>query len=155
MARKAKEVTSTPKVKATVILEKSAGAVVFFRGEVLEYLLVRSKDWEFPKGLVDGNESEEEAARREVREETGLDVALIGNFRETIGYFYRRKNGGGLVKKVVVYFLGEAKSQDYKISWEHEEGRWVNFEAAMELLDYENARAILTKANDAAKAGAA
>lgn len=131
-----------------MILEKSAGAVVFFEGrEGIEFLLIKAGYWEFPKGLVEAGEDEQAAARREVREETGLDVELLGGFREVIGYFYRRKNGGGLVKKEVVYFLGRAKTQTQVLSWEHQQARWVSYVDAMELLEYKNARAILDKAN--------
>jgi bis(5'-nucleosidyl)-tetraphosphatase len=131
-----------------LVVEKSAGAVVFHRAESVEYLLIRSTYWEFPKGMIDASESETAAAIREVREETGMDVNLIDSFRETIQYFYRHKQDGALVKKQVIYFLGEAGSRAVKISWEHQEARWVSFQEALELVKYENARAILQKANE-------
>jgi len=49
--------------KPPLQIEKSAGAVVFHRGAQLEYLLIRSTFWEFPKGLVDVKESEMDAVR--------------------------------------------------------------------------------------------
>lgn len=142
-----KKTTLTEKSKPKLVIEKSAGAVVFYRSAQVEYLLLRANYWEFPKGLVDAHESELDAAVREVREETGLAITLLPDFRETIQYFYRRKESGGLVKKQVVYFLGEAQERAYRVSWEHQEARWVTFEQAMELLEYENAREILTKAH--------
>jgi 8-oxo-dGTP pyrophosphatase MutT (NUDIX family) len=107
---------SRTKSQSKTAVEKSAGAVVFFRGKTIEYLLIRSKHWEFPKGWVEQGESEHDAALREVREETGLGISLVPNFRETIDYFYRRKDGT-LVKKQVVYFLGETAARTHKISW--------------------------------------
>lgn len=127
-------------------IEKSAGAVVFRRTKPIHYLLIRSSYWEFPKGLIDAHESEQAAALREVREETGLEVTLVPDARETVRYFYRRKDGT-LVKKEVVYFLGEAHSDKVTISWEHSEFRWVTPDAARELLEYESAREILDKAD--------
>lgn len=147
------------KSKPKLVLEKSAGAVVFHRaapgnraGQV-EYLLLRASHWEFPKGLVDAHESEQDAAVREVREETGLEITLVPNFRETIQYFYRRKESAALVKKQVIYFLGEAQGRDHRISWEHQEARWATYDQALELVQYENARDILSKAHARVTAG--
>lgn len=128
-------------------MEKSAGAIVFLASEPVEFLLLRSKHWGFPKGLIEAKESEQEGAVREVHEETGLTVALVSDFRESVDYFYRRQDGT-LVKKQVVYFLGKAKTRAFKISWEHQEAQWVTLEQAMEILEYENARALLQKANN-------
>jgi 8-oxo-dGTP pyrophosphatase MutT (NUDIX family) len=127
--------------------EKSAGAVVFFRVAPIQYLLIRAGAWEFPKGLMDARESETAAALREVREETGLTVELLPGFRESIEYSYRHKSDHALVKKQVIYFLGEAHSQDVKISWEHLEAQWASYEQALELLKYKNAREILRRAH--------
>jgi 8-oxo-dGTP pyrophosphatase MutT (NUDIX family) len=122
--------------------------VVFHPGPPAKYLLLYSRYWEFPKGLVATEESEENAAVREVREETGLSIQLVPGFRESIQYFYRRGRGGPLVKKQVVYFLGETEELGFKTSWEHQEARWVTFGEALELIDYKNAREILVKANE-------
>src|SRR6266542_4002595 len=77
--------------------EKSAGVVVVHRGRRNEFLLIYSTYWEFPKGRVDANEREVDAALREVREETGLDVHLLDGFRHEVNYFYRQRNTGLLV----------------------------------------------------------
>lgn len=143
-----KKATAARASRPPLLIEKSAGAVVFFRAEPLQYLLIRSTYWEFPKGLVDPAESEVDAARREVREETGLEISLVPDFCEVIQYFYRRRETGGLVKKQVIYYLGEAPTQQVHVSWEHQEALWVTFEQALERLQYENARAILTRANE-------
>ncbi len=132
--------------KAPLVLEKSAGAVVFYRGAALEYLLIFSTYWEYPKGLVEPDETETEAAQREVREETGLEVQLVPGFREELNYFYRR--GGNLIKKQVVYFLDEAANHNVQVSWEHREAKWLTYEAALAGLKYENAREVLRKANE-------
>lgn len=148
MARELKKQTGAgAKPKLPMIVEKSAGAVVFHRNGERQYLLLRANHWEFPKGLVDARESEEDAAVREVRQETGLEIALVPGFKEKVQYFYRRKDGGALVKKQVVYFLGEARTREHKISWEHQEARWVNLEQSLELLEYENLRTILRRAH--------
>ncbi|HVE84342.1 MAG TPA: NUDIX domain-containing protein [Myxococcales bacterium] len=58
-----------------------AGGVVFrVQGGRVEYLAVRSSDdtrWVLPKGHIEDGESEEEAAIREVREESGVAAEVI------------------------------------------------------------------------------
>ena len=60
--------------------EKSCGAIVYrkFHGNI-ELLLIKNQNgghWSFPKGHVEGTETEEETAVREIMEETGIQVAL-------------------------------------------------------------------------------
>ena len=97
-----------------VTYEKSAGIIPFRRTEDgIEFLLlhsgmVRNPDaaWEFPKGSIEDGESEQEAALREVWEETGIqDVKVLPDFKDKVEYAYRRS--GRLVEKTVVFFLGE------------------------------------------------
>jgi len=45
--------------------------------------------WEFPKGKLEPGETDEAAAHRELKEETGLEVTLIPDFKETITYRFR------------------------------------------------------------------
>ncbi|MCA1553085.1 MAG: hypothetical protein LC737_01770, partial [Chloroflexi bacterium] len=54
---------------------------------------------------------------------------------------------GLLVKKQVVYFAAEALTREIKLSWEHQEAKWLDFEAALALLKYDNARTLLYKAH--------
>ena len=78
----------------------------------------------------------------------GLDVQLVAGFREEVDYFYRQRNTGLLVKKQVVYFLGEAPTQAVKLSWEHRESKWLAFDDALAQLKYPASRNLLLKAND-------
>ena len=88
--------------------EKSCGAVVCRKGENgLEILLIQHKNgghWAFPKGHVEKKETEEETALREIKEETGLKVALDTAFRKMVTY--SPKPG---VMKDVIYFAAKAK----------------------------------------------
>ena len=61
-------------------MRAAGGVVVRRRGDTVEVLLVhrpRYDDWTLPKGKVDPGETDEQAARREVLEETGLQVESI------------------------------------------------------------------------------
>ena len=63
--------------------EKSCGAIVYrYLGTDLYILMIQMNlgHWSFPKGHVEGNESELETAIREVKEETNIDI-LIDRFR--------------------------------------------------------------------------
>ncbi len=131
--------------------EKSCGAIVYrrFHGNI-EILLIKhinSGHWSFPKGHVEGDETELETARREIKEETGLDVILDQTFRETVSYSPRRDT-----QKVVVYFLALARNYDY-VPQEEEiaEIRWVDIVRASHMLTYENDKTIVNKARAAIK----
>ena len=87
--------------------EKSCGAVVFTRrgGEILFVIVQEAAGaYSFPKGHVEGDETETQTAFREVREETGLCPEFLPGFRETDEYELREKPG---TRKQVVYFLSE------------------------------------------------
>jgi bis(5'-nucleosidyl)-tetraphosphatase len=126
--------------------EKSCGAVVFYQtGAQIEYLLLCHRNgnhWGFPKGHVEEGESEIETALREIYEEAGLQVRLLEGFRQTVEYAPNENSW-----KQVVYFVGEARKQQYACQWEEvKECRWVDFEAGLKLLSYENSKGILQAA---------
>jgi len=129
--------------------EKSCGAVVYRETDsTIEFLAIKSKahgDWGFPKGHMEKGESEQETAKREVLEETGLKVSLVDEFRATIKYIM--PNG---IAKEVVYFIGKAAPEHtVKIQQEEiQEYRWLKFNEILPLISYENTREVLIKANN-------
>jgi len=125
---------------------QSAGAVVFYRGEPIEYLLLLSTYWGFPKGHIEPGEDERAAAVREVREEAGLEVTLLEGFRQVDTWSFLRQ--GERVEKQAVYFIAEAKAREARLSPEHTDLIWLPFEKALARLNYESGRVILKKAND-------
>lgn len=131
--------------------EKSCGAIVYrkFHGntEILLIKHVNSGHWSFPKGHVEEGETEIETAKREIMEETSIDVIIDPTFRETVTYSPKKDT-----VKVVVYFLAKAKNVDY-VAQENEisEIRWVDISHAAHILSYENDRTIVTKAKNAIK----
>ncbi len=131
--------------------EKSCGAIVYrkFHGntEILLIKHINSGHWSFPKGHVEGNETEIETARREIKEETDIDVIIDPTFRETVSYSPKKDT-----MKVVVYFLAKAKNVDFTPQEDEiSEIRWVDIAYASSILSYENDRNIVTKARSAIK----
>ncbi len=97
-----------------------------------------------PKGHPDGDETPEEAARREVAEETGVQAELIEELGD-VTYGYERR--GRRIEKVVRFYLfeyraGDVADHDHEI----EEARWMPIREALEELSYEGERAIVQRA---------
>ena len=126
---------------------KSCGAIIVRRGMFRRYYLVirhvNGGHWGFPKGHVDGDESEMETARREVFEETGINPDLLDGFYERTYYVTPRGR-----KKEVVYFL--ARNQGRQVTPQESEisdYRWVTYHEAMGLLTYRNSKVVLQRAH--------
>jgi bis(5'-nucleosidyl)-tetraphosphatase len=133
-----------------MIMEHSAGAVLFgyFEHGEKEFLLLHytSGHWDFPKGNVEGGETEVEAARREVFEETGItNLQFVEGYIQSIFYKYRRD--GNLVQKKVSFYLAQTQSRNVKLSNEHQDFRWADYHAALRILTYRSARDVLISAN--------
>ena len=126
-------------------LEKSCGAVLFRVHEgTREYLLLRSVKghWSMCKGHVEGNETEHETATREIREETGLCVEFVENFRHVISY----SPYPGCMKDVVFFLArvtgGVLTCQPEEVA----EAEWLPYEKALERLTHTSDRETLTRA---------
>lgn len=99
--------------------------------------------WTFPKGRLERGESYDEAARREVREETGYDCKLRGPLGPTT-YWYRR--GGIRVKKVVQWFLFEPRRKVGSYNPEEvDEVAWVPIRSAYDRLTHRGDRKLLAR----------
>lgn len=129
--------------------EYSAGGVVYRRNgagtDIAVIYRTRHDDWSLPKGHIEAGESREQAALREIKEETGLDARILHPLGEAV-YFFRKK-GGDLVRKTVYHYLMEALTTNLgKPNWEVTEARWVPITEAQGLLSYEKDKEILAKA---------
>lgn len=140
--------------------EKSAGAIIYrMEGGEPRYLLLHypSGHWEFAKGHIEKDEKPEDAARREIEEETGVrNIKIIPGFKEYAKYFFRKnydlvgeaKKNAPWVFKLVVFYLAETKTKDIKISSEHKGFLWLPYERAIKRLTYKNAKNLLKQANE-------
>jgi 8-oxo-dGTP pyrophosphatase MutT (NUDIX family) len=131
--------------------EVSAGGVVYRRqGEGIEVALAARRTrrgdlaWGLPKGAIEAGESEEEAALREVLEETGLEAEVESDLGE-IRYFYVWE--GVRVRKRVRFFLMRATGGDVsKHDAEMEEVRWFALRRAIKRATYRGERDVIERA---------
>jgi predicted NUDIX family NTP pyrophosphohydrolase len=119
-----------------VVREYSSGTLLYRPGASgdLEVLLVhpsgnynRGKPWSIPKGRPDPGETDQEAARRETREETGVSAGPL----VSLGSIVYRKSG-----KRIVCFAGPAPADSAPrcASWEVDRAEFVPLPAAWDLL---------------------
>lgn len=123
--------------------------MVFRRtGATVDFLLIRDpyENWGLPKGHIEGGESPEEAALREVEEETGLCELKVIAQLPTIDWFFR--NRGKLVHKFCHFFLLECAGGDAVP--QADEGItdcvWKPTDVALQTVSYANAREVMRAA---------
>ncbi len=130
--------------------EKSAGIIIFLeKSKEILFLLLHypTGHWDFVKGKTESGETEYETALREAKEETGIsDLKFIEGYKEKISYNFQYE--GELIYKEVVFFLAKTETEEIKISHEHLDYSWLNYKNALKKTTYQNAKNVLTKAND-------
>jgi len=100
--------------------------------------------WSFPGGLVDLGETVEEAARREVKEETGIDIR-IEKLLDLIDNIIRDDHGTVRFHYVVAIFLAHALTVEVEPSSDVSEARWVPFSDLSSCQMTKTARKLLLK----------
>ena len=126
------------------LLEFSAGGVVIDdRGQ---FLLIRARDlrnravWTLPKGTLTPGETSEQAALREVQEETGYHCEVVREL-EAVTYWFQR--GGRRIKKTVRWFLMRPLEKIGDHDHEVDEVAWAGREDALQRLRYDSDRRLL------------
>ena len=141
--------------------QTSAGGVVYRRrggrAEVALISVGEQARWQLPKGLVGRGETPEEAALREVEEETGLACEVVAEL-ERVEYWYFSKGGARRVRfhKFVHFYLmryvsGDVSGHDDEVN----EARWVGLEEAEAMLAFKGERKALAEAREMLASGAA
>lgn len=137
---------------ATIQYLRSSGGVIFRKAnneiEVALIAIKNRKIWTLPKGLIDKGESDEEAAIREIVEETGLYGKIINIIGEKSYWFYI-KGENIKCKKTVVYYLLQYLGGDVeKHSWEVDEAKWFLIDDAIAKVNYKSDMEVIRKAKD-------
>lgn len=144
-------------------LAVSAGGLVFreFAGQIETLLCARSRSacsrttdppdnaplsWRLPKGTPEPGETIEQTARREVQEETGVRVNVLAPIA-SIRYCFVGHADGIRYDKTVYFYLMEptgGSTADHDAEFDIVE--WLPYDAALELLEYDNERNVLAEA---------
>lgn len=135
----------------TKIKVTSAGVIVYRMNKTnkREYLIIRHQGghWDMPKGKLEAGESIQQAALRELAEETGItEVTLDPDFQVSCFYDLRDSDDNE-VHKTVFFFLGQiADDQPVILSDEHTDYAWATVEQCFTQLTYLNAQQIIAAA---------
>jgi len=135
---------------ASLKRQASSGGVVYRRQEGrVEVILVSVREgryWCLPKGLIDQGETAEQAALREVREESGLTGRIVEDLGE-ISYWYYIKGENTKCRKTVHFFLMEYVSgSTAQHDLEVDEAKWFPVDEALGKISFKGDRSILQKA---------
>ncbi len=128
--------------RSRLVFHHSAGAVVVDEGRCL--LIRRGHEWAFPKGHLERNEAPEAAARREVREETGVEIALDDALGSTRYQF--KSHNGTANRKQVDWFLAHRVGGEIEHEPIFAEARFVSLEEGLRMLTHDADRQLLERA---------
>ncbi len=120
-------------------VEAAGGVVVDENGRVAVVHRPRYDDWSLPKGKLDKGEDFEQAALREVEEETGIRAELVRELPST-----RYEDSKGRPKVVRYWEMRPLDKGEFEPNDETDELRWVTPEEAAGLLSYDRDRELVT-----------
>ena len=136
--------------KAKIKREFSAGGIVFKnKGKEILWLVIKpagNNKWRFPKGQINASESSVAAAKREVREESGVEIEILGKIGEEKYFFMEDKQK--VLKTVIFYLMKYACESGASLDKETEAIAWLSFAQAKKRLAFNKEQGLLKKAKE-------
>lgn len=114
--------------------EISAGFIIFSEDKERKFLLIKQSSdnlWNLPKGHIENEESELEAAKRELFEETSINkIRMIDGFKHSFKFI----NPKGAHRKIILFLA--SSFQEPRLSFEHTEYKWVTIDDAISMMPF-------------------
>jgi len=130
-----------------IVLRLRSGSSIHQNKSEWEVLVTQHsahKGWDFPKGHIEAGESSEQAAIREVKEETGVKAEVVEKVAKSEYFYYE---SGERVFKTVTFFLmkyvGEGKATT---AYEVSDLMWLPLDEVEERLSFKGSKEVWRKA---------
>lgn len=134
--------------RPTIERQHSAGGVVVRDGEMLLIATGGGRRWQLPKGRIEPGESPEQAAVREVREETGITAKVVAPLAG-VDYWFAEGSAKRIRKHVDFFLLGYIEGSEANFdAREVDEARWFPSGEAVERLTHASERRVALEARE-------
>lgn len=125
-----------------IITEHSAGAILY-NEKIQKFLLLKRVNnpfWEFPKGHIEENEEIYQTLKREIEEETGIKAVNI--IKEVGKLNFEIKKENCVKKRVISYYLVKTAEELIKLSDEHSDYIWLDYQEVINYLEFDDIKNI-------------
>ena len=133
--------------------QRSAGGLVVEAGQILLISTRSGRRWQLPKGHIEVGETPEQAAVREIREETGVTGRIVAAL-PGVEYWYVER-GQARIHKTVDYFLLDyihGTTEDFDAT-EVSGASWFSWDEGISRLSFENERQVVSVARELRERG--
>lgn len=126
-------------------METSCG-IVLVNFDLILILQYPQGHWDLPKGHIEKNDkNHKETALRELKEETGIsEISWVNGFSKNTEYSFMKKNKK--INKKVWWLLAKTSKIDVKLSNEHQNYMWLDWESAINQVTHELTKSVISDA---------
>ena len=127
---------------------RSAGGLIVYNARLLLIATQKGKRWQLPKGHIEEGETPEQAAIREVQEETGVTGRIVAPL-PGVEYWFIEKGPRRIHKKVDYFLLDYVSGDSVNFDPEEVSGTgWFSWETGIARLTFENERKVARRARE-------